>query len=430
MTPIAENKNMATLMEKLNRNPRKVDVQLCAHGCGMWHGWKYPNCVEALDAAIRHRFKNIEVDVSVTKDGAFVVGQDDRNIAELDQNVFLKRPMDGGGTRMTLDDLIAQMAKAQNVRVMIDFHPGWRKDRPDELRTLASRLLATGHADRFLLEAYSEQDASSILETEFRNVILWLGNRFRRFEPVVRIVQHKTDFCLANGIRFVSLDKKNLAKAIDSIRRLKESGVSIWSSGWSSRGELAWAESLGVDVATVDSVLPGSLVCERLWLVGQLGYRVAHKWRNKTTRLFVRKPPHGRRVFLVGVFDLLHFGHFELFRRAKALAGPGGVLTVAVQDDDFVLKYKPTANIVVPLEKRIAMIETLRTVDRVVIYTDVDEIVKELDFDVFVVGGDQTHAGFQRAIDWCKENGREVVRLSRTPGVSSSELRQGIAERR
>ena len=405
-------------------------MQLCAHGCGMWHGWKYPNCAEALDAAIRHGFKNIEVDVSVTKDGAFVIGQDDRNISSLDRKSFLNRPVDNDGKRITLDDLISRVERAADIRIMIDFHPGWRKDRPDELRMLAAKLLATRKADRFLLEAYSEQDASAILETGFRNVILWLGNRFRRFEPVQRMVQRKAEFCLANSIRFVSLDKKNAQKAADLIPPLKNAGVSIWSSGWASRRELARAKSIGVDVATVDWVVPGGWAKNFLWRNSQKTWNAMRQWRNRLTRRFGRKPLQGKRVFLVGVFDLLHFGHFELFRRAKALAGPGGKLTVAVQDDEFVLKYKPTANIVVPLDKRIAMIETLRTVDRVVIYTDVDEIVKELDFDTFVVGGDQTHAGFQRAIDWCKANGREVVRLSRTPGVSSSELRKGIAENR
>ena len=69
------------------------------------------------------------------------------------------------------------------------------------------------------------------------------------------------------------------------------------------------------------------------------------------------------------------------------------------------------------------MIEALRYVDNVVPYTDIDKSIKQIDFDIFAIGGDQLHTGFQRAVDWCNENGKEVVRLSRTKNISSSMLR-------
>lgn len=406
-------------------------MQLCAHGCGMWRGWTYPNCVEAFDAAVRHGFKNIEVDVSVTAAGEFVVGHDDMATAVINSTDYLELRGPHGGTRLSLVRLIEMSARHPQLRIMVDFFPGWRRDTPEETRKIATMLLESGNADRFLLEAYSESDAKAILDTGFRNVILWLGNRFRKYEPIAAISSRKAAFVIENGIRFASLGEKHLAAAKEAVERLRAGNVEIWSAGWNSFADVKRAEDLGVDVATVDWLVPGGRLKNFLWRSEQKTWRLARRISAAVDRRLHRsKPTCGKRVFLVGVFDLLHFGHFELFRRAKALAGPGGKLTVAVQDDDFVLKYKPTANIVVPLEKRIAMIRTLRTVDRVVIYTDVDEIVKELDFDTFVVGGDQTHAGFQRAIDWCKANGREVVRLPRTPGVSSSELRQGTAGNR
>lgn len=58
-----------------------------------------------------------------------------------------------------------------------------------------------------------------------------------------------------------------------------------------------------------------------------------------------------------------------------------------------------------------------------------DKIVEEVDFDVFVTGPDQCHTGFQRAIKWCEEHGKEHVVLARTDGVSSSELKAKIAEK-
>ena len=133
----------------------------------------------------------------------------------------------------------------------------------------------------------------------------------------------------------------------------------------------------------------------------------------------------GKRVLTVGVFDLLHFGHFELVRRAKELAGDGGVLVVAVQDDDSVARYKPQARLVYDWNTRARMIRALRYVDCVVPYDDVDSFVMRTEFDVFAIGGDQNHPGFQRAVRWCEENGRQVVRLSRTDGISSSWLRCG-----
>lgn len=72
------------------------------------------------------------------------------------------------------------------------------------------------------------------------------------------------------------------------------------------------------------------------------------------------------------------------------------------------------------------MVKAIRYVDEVITYEAVDDIVKFADFDVFVTGPDQTHEGFQRAIQWCKENGKESVVLPRTEGISSSWLKEQI----
>lgn len=130
-----------------------------------------------------------------------------------------------------------------------------------------------------------------------------------------------------------------------------------------------------------------------------------------------------KRVFTVGVYDVLHIGHVKLFERARAL---GDHLTVAVQDGDYVQKYKPDAKMVYTTDERLYMVHSVRFVDDVVLYKDVDNIVKEVEFDIFAVGPDQQHTGFQSAMNWCRENGREVVTLPRTEGISSTKLREGI----
>ena len=139
------------------------------------------------------------------------------------------------------------------------------------------------------------------------------------------------------------------------------------------------------------------------------------------------QPRKYRKVMTVGVYDLIHKGHVELYRRAKGL---GDYLIVAAQDSDFILKYKPTAKVLNTTEDRKYMIKSIRYVDEVITYTDVDKIVQEIDFDVFVTGPDQCHDGFQRAIRWCEEHGKEHIVLGRTDGVSSSELKAKIAEKK
>lgn len=136
------------------------------------------------------------------------------------------------------------------------------------------------------------------------------------------------------------------------------------------------------------------------------------------------KPRKYKKVLTVGVYDLLHKGHVELYRRAKGL---GDYLIVAVQDSDYILKYKPSAKVLNSTEDRKYMIKSIRYVDEVITYTDVDKIVQEVSFDVFVTGPDQSHEAFQRAIRWCEEHGKEHFILARTDGVSSSELKERIA---
>ena len=128
-----------------------------------------------------------------------------------------------------------------------------------------------------------------------------------------------------------------------------------------------------------------------------------------------------KKVLTFGVYDMLHIGHMLLFKRAKAL---GDYLIVAVQDGECILKYKPGTKMVYTTEERLYMVSTIRYVDEVVTYRDVDVDIKNIDFDVFVVGEDQKHAGFKRAMEWCRENGKEVVVLKRTEGISSTMLRE------
>ena len=128
-----------------------------------------------------------------------------------------------------------------------------------------------------------------------------------------------------------------------------------------------------------------------------------------------------KKVLTVGVFDMLHIGHILLFKRAKAL---GDYLIVAVQDDDCILKYKPGTKMVYTTEERKFMVGALKYVDEVITYRDVDTDIKGVDFDIFAKGPDQCHAGFQRAVAWCRAHDKEVVVIPRTENISSTMLKE------
>ena len=51
-------------------------------------------------------------------------------------------------------------------------------------------------------------------------------------------------------------------------------------------------------------------------------------------------PTGGRRIWTGGTFDCLHPGHIYLFKKCSELAGPNGIVTVAINTDEFVAGYK------------------------------------------------------------------------------------------
>ena len=130
-----------------------------------------------------------------------------------------------------------------------------------------------------------------------------------------------------------------------------------------------------------------------------------------------------KKVLTVGVFDLLHIAHVELFKHAKSY---GEYLIVAVQKSEIVQNYKPEANLVYSTEERMYMAKSIKYVDEVIPYERVDDLVKTIDFDILVTGPDQNHQGFIEAIKWCQSHGKQTIVVPRTEGISTSWLKEQI----
>lgn len=130
------------------------------------------------------------------------------------------------------------------------------------------------------------------------------------------------------------------------------------------------------------------------------------------------------KILTFGVFDYFHLGHLRLFKQCKTYAD---YLIVAVQDGEYIRKFKPDANILYSTEERVEILESLRVVDEVVIYKTVGiEALEKIDFDVLALGEDHIGARFDEITTWCNEHGKRVVRLKRTPGIASSDIKESL----
>lgn len=125
-----------------------------------------------------------------------------------------------------------------------------------------------------------------------------------------------------------------------------------------------------------------------------------------------------QRVLTVGVFDVFHYGHLRVLQQARE---QGDYLIVGVHNDIYFSKGIEFVNSV---EQRLEIVKSCRYVDEVLPYVKVSEIVQCVDFDVFVHGPDQNHIYFKQAFDWCLANGKKIVCIPRTPGISSTEIRR------
>ena len=133
-----------------------------------------------------------------------------------------------------------------------------------------------------------------------------------------------------------------------------------------------------------------------------------------------------KRIITFGVFDMFHFGHLNLFKNIKKHFGKDAFLIVCVQSSEYVKKYKPNTNILYSTQERVDMLKNIKLVDDVKIYNEVNVDIEQIDFDVWVKGPDQIHSGFQKAMEYCKRNNKEISVIDRTDGISSSYIKSII----
>lgn len=129
-----------------------------------------------------------------------------------------------------------------------------------------------------------------------------------------------------------------------------------------------------------------------------------------------------KRILTYGTYDLLHYGHIRLLKRAKAL---GDYLIVALSTDEFnELKGKKAYH---SYEERKEMLEAIRYVDLVIPEDNWEQKindVKEYKVDIVVMGSDWAGSNrFEYLNDYC-----EVIYLDRTDGVSTTKIKEDLKD--
>ncbi|MBS5949713.1 MAG: glycerol-3-phosphate cytidylyltransferase [Clostridium sp.] len=125
-----------------------------------------------------------------------------------------------------------------------------------------------------------------------------------------------------------------------------------------------------------------------------------------------------KKVITYGTFDLLHYGHINLLKRAREL---GDYLIVAISTDDFnKLKHKQAH---FSYEERKLILEAIRYVDEVIpenTWEQKVEDIKENNIDTFVMG-DDWKGEFDYLSEYCN-----VIYLSRTEGISTTKIKNDL----
>ena len=127
-----------------------------------------------------------------------------------------------------------------------------------------------------------------------------------------------------------------------------------------------------------------------------------------------------KRILTYGTYDLLHYGHIRLLKRAKAL---GDYLIVAISTDEFnAIKNKKAYH---DYETRKEMLEAVRYVDLVIPEETWEQKIDDVTtykVDTVVMGSDwEGSEKFEILRDYC-----EVVYLDRTAGVSTTKIKKEL----
>ena len=131
--------------------------------------------------------------------------------------------------------------------------------------------------------------------------------------------------------------------------------------------------------------------------------------------------------FTAGTFDMFHIGHLNLIKNAKARCD---YLIVGVNSDELVQEYKGK-KVIVPLEERLEIINSLKYVDEVMRIDSLDKKVSwnQKHYNLLFIGDDwKGNPRWEATKLEMEKFGVQTVFLPHTEGTTSTLLREKLVD--
>ena len=125
-------------------------------------------------------------------------------------------------------------------------------------------------------------------------------------------------------------------------------------------------------------------------------------------------------VWTNGTFDVLHMGHIKLFREARKLASPKGIVVVGTDSDERIRTLKGPTRPINDLFDRVDFLRSIKYIDDVVAFSSEDALIaniKRYSPDIILIGDD--YIG-KRVVGG--EFAKQIIYFPRYGGLSSSKI--------
>lgn len=139
-------------------------------------------------------------------------------------------------------------------------------------------------------------------------------------------------------------------------------------------------------------------------------------------------------VLTLGTFDLLHYGHIRLLKKCREFAGKDGLVSVGLNTDEFIKKYKGSYP-VLSYEERFRSIDELDMVNGIIpndqLSGDAREVIKNSGADLIVIASDWGRKDYLAQLginwDWLDRQGIGVCYVNYTHGISTTEIKRRLS---